>query len=63
MCYKYINKYDTVFIWCEVANTARGSASYLRCFADLIEDYASHYNYCPYCGRKLEDKNRQCLEE
>jgi hypothetical protein len=56
MCYKYRNKHGYVFIWCEIANTKPGGASYLRGFLDHIDDYSDNYNYCPYCGKKLEEK-------
>ncbi len=53
-CFKYINPYGTVFIWCNVANSKPYGASYLNSFQDGCEDYADNYNYCPYCGKKLE---------
>lgn len=53
-CFKYINPYGTVFIWCNVANSRPYGASYLNSFQDGCEDYADNYNYCPYCGKKLE---------
>lgn len=56
MCWKYKNKHETVFIWCEIANGKKRISSYLKCFTDFIEDYEGHYNYCPYCGNKLEVK-------
>lgn len=56
MCYKYINPHGTVFVWCEIANSKVGGASYLRCFRNGIDDYESNYQYCPYCGKKLEVK-------
>lgn len=56
MCWKYKNKHGTVFVWCDIANNRVGGASYLRSFSDMIDDYYSHYNYCPYCGKKLEVK-------
>ena len=56
MCYKYKNPHGQVFIWCEIANGKEHVSSYLRCFADMFEDYYDHYNYCPYCGKKLEIK-------
>lgn len=56
MCWKYKNKHGHVFIWCDIANNRVGGASYLRSFQDVIDDYYSHYNYCPYCGKKLEIK-------
>lgn len=54
MCYKYKNPKDTVFIWCEVTNTKPYSASYLNVFNDGEDDYYDNYNYCPYCGKRLE---------
>lgn len=56
MCSKYKNPYGTVFIWCEIANGKEHRSSYLNCFTDGIDDYYDHYNYCPYCGKKLEVK-------
>lgn len=53
-CFKYINPYGTVFIWCNVANSKPYGVSYLNSFQDGCEDYADNYNYCPYCGKKLE---------
>lgn len=53
-CFKYINPYGTVFIWCNVANSKPYGASYLNSFQDGCEDHADNYNYCPYCGKKLE---------
>lgn len=53
-CFKYINPYGTVFIWCNVANSKPYGASYLNSFQDGCEDYADNYNYCQYCGKKLE---------
>ena len=46
-CFKYINPYGTVFIWCNVANSNPYGASYLNSFQDGCEDYADNYNYCP----------------
>lgn len=57
MCCKYRNPRGTVFIWCEVANGKEHNGSYLNCFTDGIDDYYSNYNYCPYCGKKLEKKD------
>lgn len=54
MCSKYKNPYGQVFIWCAVANGKEHVSDYLRCFADMFEDYYDNYNYCPYCGKKLE---------
>lgn len=59
MCYKYKNPHGQVFIWCEIANGKEHVSSYLRCFADMFEDYYDHYNYCPYCGKKLEIKSNK----
>lgn len=56
MCFKYKNPHEMVFIWCEIANGKERKSSYLNCFADGIEDYYENYNYCPYCGKKLEIK-------
>lgn len=58
MCWKYKNKHRHVFIWCEIANSEQFRASYLRSFQDGIDDYYSHYNYCPYCGKELEVKTK-----
>ena len=59
MCYKYKNPHGQVFIWCEIANGKEHVSSYLRCFADMFEDYYDRYNYCPYCGKKLEIKSNK----
>ena len=56
MCYKYKNPYGHVFLWCEVKNGKLHGASYLRSFQDMREDYYDNYNFCPYCGKKLEAK-------
>lgn len=56
MCWKYKNPHGHVFIWCDVANGKEHKSSYLRSFDDLFEDYYNHYNYCPYCGKKLHTK-------
>lgn len=58
MCWKYKNPHETVFIWCEIANGKEHKSNYLKCFIDGIEDYDSNYNYCPYCGNKLEIKEQ-----
>ena len=57
MCWKYKNPYNTVFIKCDIANNKSYGASYLRTFTDGIDDYYSNYEYCSYCGRKLEVLN------
>lgn len=59
MCYKYINPHGTVFIWCEELNGVARRSNYLRVFQDGIDGYASNYNYCPYCGKKLEVKLKE----
>lgn len=59
MCWKYKNKHDHVFVWCDIANTRRYGASYLRSFSDGIEDYYSHYNYCPFCGKVLQIRGEE----
>lgn len=56
MCYKYKNKHGMAFIWCETLNGKEHKCSYLDVFKDGIEGYYSNYNYCPYCGKKLEIK-------
>lgn len=56
MCWKYKNSHGYVFIYCDIANGKERRCSYLRGFTDLYDDYYSHYNYCPYCGKKLEIK-------
>lgn len=56
MCYKYKNPHDTVFIWCEILNTQPYGPDYLDCFTDHIDNYYDNFNYCPYCGKKLEIK-------
>lgn len=58
MCYKYKNPHDYVFIWCNKANGKEHRSIYLRCFQDISEDYYENYNYCPYCGNKLEAKEK-----
>lgn len=58
MCWKYKNPHDCVFIWCEALNGSLHRNSYLRVFQNFTEDYYINYNYCPYCGRKLEEKLR-----
>ena len=58
MCWKYKNKNEYVFVWCEIANNKAGGASYLRGFKDMIGDYYSNYNYCPYCGSELKERER-----
>ena len=58
MCWKYINPHGTVFIYCEIANEKEQRCNYLRCFTDGIDDYESHYNYCPYCGSELRERER-----
>ena len=54
MCYKYRNPHGYVFIWCSNLNGTKRRSSYLHTFQDMTEDYYDNYNYCPYCGRKLE---------
>ena len=56
MCYKYKNKYDSVFIYCDEYNKNQRTARYLNVFRDTIDDYYDNYNYCSYCGAKLEEK-------
>lgn len=56
MCYKYKNKQRMVFLWCETLNGKEHRCNYLNVFKDGIEDYYNHYNYCPYCGKKLKIK-------
>jgi hypothetical protein len=58
MCWKYKNNHGTVYIYCDILNGKRHSSSYLTVFNDLIDGYESNYNYCPYCGKKLENKER-----
>lgn len=53
-CFKYTNPHGTVFIWCNIANSKPYGASYLNSFQDGHGGYADNYNYCPYCGKKLE---------
>lgn len=62
MCWKYKNKHDHVFVWCDIANTRRYGASYLRSFSDGIEDYYSHYHYCPFCGKVLQVQGEESNE-
>ena len=57
MCWKYKNPGETVFIQCDIANSNPLGASYLRIFTDVVEDYNENYNYCSYCGKKLEIKD------
>lgn len=54
MCYKYRNPHDHVFIWCSDLNGTKRRSHYLHTFQDCIDGYYDNYNYCPYCGRKLE---------
>ena len=54
MCYIYRNPHGHVCLWCEVKNVKQHGASYLRSFQDMCEDYYDNYNFCPYCGKKLE---------
>lgn len=54
MCWKYKNPHDEAYIWCEIVNGEKHWSSYLRSFIDGIEDYYDNYDYCPYCGKKLE---------
>lgn len=56
MCYIYKNPHGHVFLWCEVENGKQYGPSYLRSFQDMCEDYYDNYNFCPYCGKKLEVK-------
>ena len=58
MCWKYRNKHGYVFIWCDIANSKPYGASYLESFQDMIDNYYENYNYCPYCGKKLEIKTK-----
>lgn len=58
LCWKYKNNHGTVFVYCDISNGKMHLSSYLKVFADLIDDYESNYNYCPYCGKKLEIKER-----
>lgn len=58
MCWKYRNKHGHVFIWCDIANSKPYGASYLETFQDRIDNYYENYNYCPYCGKKLEIKTK-----
>lgn len=58
MCYKYKNPGGTVFIKCDIANNKPYGSNYLRTFTDVVEDYNENYNYCPYCGKKLEIKKK-----
>ena len=69
MCCKYKNKNNYVFIYCDILNTKELGPNYLTTFEDKVEDYYSNYNYCPYCGKKLEIKksvmevNKEYLKE
>ena len=56
MCWKYKNPVNTVFIKCDKLNNQPFQGSYLRVFNDGIDGYYDNYNYCPYCGTKLEIK-------
>lgn len=56
MCWKWKNPHGTVFVWCEIANGKENKGSYLDIFRDMIDKYNDHYNYCPYCGNKLDIK-------
>lgn len=57
MCWKYKNKHNMVFIYCDILNGKEHQSSYLRVFKDMIEGYYDNYNYCPYCGKKLDIRN------
>lgn len=54
VCWKCTNSHGTVFIWCKEGNGRQNGSSYLRTFEDGVEDYESNYNFCPYCGAKLQ---------
>lgn len=56
MCYIYKNPHGHVFLWCDIANGKEHKSHYLRSFQDMREDYYDNYNFCPYCGKKLEVK-------
>lgn len=58
MCWKYRNPVGTVFIKCDKLNNSSTQSNYLRVFTDCIDDYYDNYNYCPYCGVKLEIKEK-----
>lgn len=54
MCWKYKNPHGTVFVQCDVLNSKPFSPHFLP----IGEDVDYHYlNYCPYCGKRLEEKN------
>ena len=57
LCWKYKNPHGTVFIYCDILNGKKHLSSYLTVFNDLIDGYESNYNYCPYCGKRLESKD------
>lgn len=54
MCWKYINPRGTVFVWYDVLNSKPFSPHFLPIGEDV--DY-QYLNYCPYCGKRLEEKN------
>lgn len=54
MCWKYKNPHGIVFIKCDIANNESSYRTYLRC-SDKVGRY-DDYNYCYYCGKKLETK-------
>lgn len=63
MCEKYINKYGTVFLWCEVLNGNMYGPDYLHCFSDCVDGYYDNFNYCPYCGKELLKKSSHDYQE
>ena len=44
----------TAYEQCDILNTKKWGPSYLTTFEDQVEGYYSNYNYCPYCGKKLD---------
>lgn len=57
MCWKYKNPHGTLFIWCEILNGKEHRSNYLAVL-DKREYYNNAYNYCPYCGNKLEERRQ-----
>lgn len=58
-CWKYKNKHGYVFMWCKEFNGKENHASYLEGFEDEGDNCYYRYNYCPYCGSKLVEKNKE----
>lgn len=55
-CYRYTDPHNTTFIWCRKKCVETHSRWYLLVLDDL-DAYPDDFNYCPYCGSKLLNKN------